>query len=198
MWTQYQQDYENTGMFYEAVSEKLILFDPLDRAIKNGEGEDQGTKSAELKKKITELPKIDRRTTELRAPLSARQYDQLEQLFDQERRSCAQVEQNFLDDAKRANPQITKPFGDHEWIRRVKDLYEFFAVNQLTLDSQERATSFEQYIQHIQEEVGKLKEEAKAQQRRGETGKVEIEKQLEDARRVFEAPSHQLLSCRSR
>ena len=83
--------------FYMDFADKLVIFDPIDRAIPDADN-DQTIKRNDLIVKINEMPSIVGFV--LNAPMSNERGALLDKMFDYEIKICNDIAQQYLDEAQ--------------------------------------------------------------------------------------------------
>lgn len=92
-------DWKQQEQFLELVTDRLFIFDPLDRLIKGSyETENQAIPRENLKKEIEKMQGIEGKN--LSAPMSLEASKSLFKLFENSEKECAELAKFFINDAK--------------------------------------------------------------------------------------------------
>lgn len=140
--------------FYTEVAEKMILFDPLDRAIPSDE-DDQTTKQQQLLFEIKQMEGI--KGDNLENPLNYEQNARFQQLQMIAKNQIIDLANRQLQIAKDAGAAYGEDFRDDPLFIKTFFAFRFFAQHQLVGNAQEVLDDFMQYVEKQSQFIDKAK-----------------------------------------
>jgi len=157
-----QPDGGGDDNFYIEIANNLVIFDPLDREIPSGD--DQATKTEDLKKRILNLPAIETDKIDLQVPLCNCEHEKLAKEFELELRYCSERAQEYMQDAKQLKPVIETNFEDEARVKKLLEIYKFFDDHRLVQNANEQHQYFKSYIEKISTGIRQIKQQIAVQQ----------------------------------
>lgn len=92
--------------FYYELSEKLEIFDPLDREIMGDDDQPQNIKTDDLRQRILKLEPVSSR--KMNAPLTKKTLSKIVSLLDLEQAKCYKIFEEFVKQAEKQGKAFTK------------------------------------------------------------------------------------------
>lgn len=142
--------------FYERLTSKLVLFDPLDRAILDDDEVNMATNRDQLVQEISQMELLN--PNDLDVMISPDNQDLLDDLFDKKEQEVKNTCDDMLKEAK-ADTDVSKTFKvrENELVVNHLKILEFFANNALIGDSKDRLTQFNDMLDSAQHQIDRFR-----------------------------------------
>lgn len=129
--------------FLMKFASKLIIFDPMDRAIPNEE-ENCATTREELNRLINDMKPST--NVICNVPMSNRLHEKIQSQIQEENKNCIAITENFVKNAKQQGSQFTQELSENEQIKELMDCLEFLAQYRLVPEVDEKFALFNDFI----------------------------------------------------
>lgn len=137
------------NQFYEDFAEKLIIYDPLNREIKDASGQSMTVKQAELLSIIKALAPFD--TSGLKVPISTKVLDEVEKLFSVLKEKCDSGLQDLIKQAEAQQADFKAAVEDLQSVKEYQSTLDFFTKYELLPNTSELKASFKLFKEKSKE-----------------------------------------------
>lgn len=141
-----EQHFEELRQFYKQFTQRIIVFDPLDRPIPDEEN-DEATKNADLIKMLNEMPAVF--GFALNAPMSKEKSVLLDKMFERELQLCNKIGQDYQEQAQKMGTEFSLDISAHPKIVTNLKIRQFFEQYKLIENADVLQSRFEYQIKKM-------------------------------------------------